>query len=257
MAMDIRKINREAWNHLVETGSPWTIPVSSAEIEKARQGRWQIFLTPTKPVPGSWFPALAGTDVLCLACGGGQQGPILAALGAHVTILDNSPRQLARDREVAQRDCLDLSTLEGDMSNLWQISAESVDLIFHPVSNTYVADVRPVWKECYRVLRHGGSLLAGFTNPIVYLFDWQLAEQGLLQAKFTLPYSDAANMDEEALAKWIAEGHPLEFSHTLEAQVNGQIEAGFLLAGFYEDIDPDSPLSKFTTSYIATRAVKL
>jgi len=31
----------------------------------------------------------------CLASGGGQQGPVLAAAGAHVTVFDNSPRQLA------------------------------------------------------------------------------------------------------------------------------------------------------------------
>ena len=87
--------NRDAWNKAVATGSEWTIPVSPATIAAARQGDWQIVLTPTKPIPRDWFPPLAGAKVLGLASGGGQQGPILAAAGAQVTIFDNSPQQLA------------------------------------------------------------------------------------------------------------------------------------------------------------------
>ena len=65
-------------------------------IEEARQGRWEIVLTPTKPVPRDWLE-VEGRHVLCLASGGGQQAPILAAAGATVTVLDNSPKQLERD----------------------------------------------------------------------------------------------------------------------------------------------------------------
>ncbi|NLG49528.1 MAG: SAM-dependent methyltransferase, partial [Chloroflexi bacterium] len=74
--MDIRTFNRMAWNAQVEKGNPWTVPVSPEVIADARQGRWQIILTPLKPVPRDWFPPLPGCDVLCLASGGGQQGPI-------------------------------------------------------------------------------------------------------------------------------------------------------------------------------------
>ena len=89
--MDIRKHNRVAWDRQVEDGNPWTIPVSEADIAAAREGRWKIVLTPSKAVPKEWFPDLEGVDLLCLASGGGQQGPILAAAGANVTVLDNSP----------------------------------------------------------------------------------------------------------------------------------------------------------------------
>ena len=102
--MDIREYNRKAWNKEVERENEWTIPVSAEEVAEARAGRWRIVLTPTIPVPASWHPELAGADVLCLASGGGQQGPILAAAGANVTVFDNSPRQLAQDRFVAERD---------------------------------------------------------------------------------------------------------------------------------------------------------
>ena len=40
-------------------------------------------------MPADWFGDLAGAPVLCLASGGGQQGPLLAAAGARVTVFDN------------------------------------------------------------------------------------------------------------------------------------------------------------------------
>ena len=85
--MDIFSYNRKAWDREVEKGNEWTQPVSSEVIAEARRGRWQIVLTPTKPVPAEWYPPLPGADVLCLASGGGQQGPLLAAAGANGTVL--------------------------------------------------------------------------------------------------------------------------------------------------------------------------
>lgn len=87
----VRKYNRRAWDNNVRLKKSWTIPVSGEVLQQARQGQWQIILTPTRPVPRDWYPPLEGADVLCLASGGGQQGPVLAAVGARVTVLDNSP----------------------------------------------------------------------------------------------------------------------------------------------------------------------
>ncbi len=257
---ELREWNRKAWDRQVEFGNPWTVPVSGDEVAEARQGRWQILLTPTKPVPQEWFPDLPGRDVLCLASGGGQQGPILAAAGANVTVLDNSPRQLAQDRLVAERESLAIVTVEGDMADLYMFSDGSFDLIVHPVSNVFVPDVRPVWAEAYRVLRAGGVLLAGVTNPVRYLFDFDLADRsGILQVVHALPYSDLTSLSEEEKRRYIEAGEPFEFSHTLEDQIGGQLEAGFLLTGFYEDLEDDGTddvVSRYTPSFIATRAVK-
>jgi SAM-dependent methyltransferase len=258
--INIREYNRLAWNKQVEKGNRWTVPVSSTVVNAAREGHWEIFLTPTKPVPREWFPKLAGLDVLCLASGGGQQGPILAAAGASVTVFDNSPRQLDRDRQVAERDGLSIQTVEGDMADLGVFADASFDLVVHPVSNSFVPDVRSVWKEAYRVLRKGGALLAGFANPALYLFDYDLADRtGLLQVKYALPYSDVASLSAEERQRYTDEGTPLEFSHTLEDQVGGQIEAGFVLTGLYEDAFEDEEwdiLGKYMSTYIATRAAK-
>lgn len=254
--MDIQKYNRLAWNREVERGNVWTVPASSDVIQAARQGQWDIVLTPLKPVPKNWFPDLRKLDTLCLASGGGQQGPILAAAGAKVTVLDNSPRQLEQDRQVAQRDSLDLTTVEGDMANLSMFADESFGLIVHPVSNVFVPNVRPVWAEAFRVLRRGGVMLAGFVNPVIYIFDQKLEEQGILQVKYSLPYSDLTSLSEEEKQHRIDQQEPLEFGHTLDEQIGGQIDAGFAITGFYEDYDSDGPLAKYMPTFIATRARK-
>src|SRR3954453_11649515 len=111
---DVLGYNRRAWDRQVDGGNRWTVPVGPEEVARARRGDWRIVLTPARPVPADWFPSLLGLDVLCLAGGGGQQGPILAAAGANVTVLDNSPEQLAQDRGVADREGLALETGGGE-----------------------------------------------------------------------------------------------------------------------------------------------
>jgi SAM-dependent methyltransferase len=253
---DVVSYNRSAWDRQVERGNPWTIPVSPEVIARARKGDWQIVLTPTRPVPTAWFGPLRGSDVLCLASGGGQQGPILAAAGANVTVFDNSPRQLAQDRMVADREGLAVATRQGDMADLSEFADRSFDLIVHPVSNVFVPDVKPVWREAYRILRPGGSLLSGFMNPLHYLFDFFALEAGELRVAHRIPYSDVGSLTDDDRAKLAAHDAPLEFGHTLDDQIGGQLSAGFVLTGFFEDADPDTVLGKHIPSYIATRARK-
>jgi SAM-dependent methyltransferase len=253
---DILRYNRRAWDRQVERGNPWTIPVGPDVIARARRGDWEIILTPTKPVPAGWFPVLAGIEVLCLASGGGQQGPILAAAGAKVTVLDNSPNQLAQDRLVAGREGLTIETVQGDMADLSVFPDGRFDLIVHPVSNVFAPDVKPVWREAYRVLRPGGSLLAGFMNPVHYLFDFFSLERGEFRVAHRIPYSDLESLGEEERARLAEQDAPLEFGHTLADQIGGQLAAGFVLTGLYEDIDPDTILGQHIPSYLATKALK-
>ena len=254
--MDIRAYNRSAWNRQVDSGNEWTVPVDPAAIAAARRGEWQVVLTPTRPVPRHWFGDLGGAQVLCLASGGGQQGPILAAAGGRVTVFDNSPRQLDQDRLVAERERLDLQTVEGDMRDLSAFADSRFDLVFHPVANLFVPEIRPMWREAFRVLRPGGTLLAGFVNPLQFIFDWERSEKGELLVRHAIPYSDLTSASEAERRRWMEAGQPLEFGHTLEDQIAGQLEAGFVLTGFYEDRDPHHPLAKVIASFIATRALR-
>lgn len=252
--------NRKAWNRQSNSGSRWSIPVDEETIHTAKSGDWNVILTPNKSVPRSWFGELKGKKVLCLASGGGQQAPVLAAAGASVTSFDNSDEQLAKDLFVANRDELDLVTVQGDMADLSVFEDDYFDLIFHPVSNVFSESIRPVWKECFRVLKSGGRLLSGFMNPLFFLFDHEEAEKtGVLQVKYPLPFSDLKSLPKERLKKITREGLAYEFGHTLEDQIGGQIQAGFVLCGFYEDDwdEEATPLNNFSTMYISTFSRKI
>ena len=256
--MDIRSYNREAWNREVEGGkSRWTEPVDSEVIARAKQGKFSILLTENIPVPQRWFPTLQGADVLCLASGGGQQGPVLAAAGANVTVFDNSPAQLKQDQLVAERESLSIRTVEGDAANLFMFEQESFDLIFNPCSTVFMPDVRAVWKECSRVLRRGGILMTGSMNPVHYIFDLYKADEGILEVAHAIPYSDLTSISKEDLEELIEKGLPVEFGHSLTDLLGCQCEAGFVITDMYEDYMLDSPLHTYHPSYIATRAIKL
>ena len=259
--MNIPAHNRAAWNKESKSGnSRWCQPVSANETRAARQGNWSVILTPNRSVPSEWFGNLKEKKVLCLASGGGQQAPILAAAGAEVTSFDNSEEQLAKDRLVADRDSLAVKTVLGDMANLSIFSDESFDFVFHPVSNVYAENLAPVWNECYRVLKWNGRLLSGFFNPAYFLFDHdEAAKTGALTVKYSLPYSDLKNLPKEKKEMIEQEGLPYQFGHTLEDQIRGQLAAGFVVCDLYEDgwNDDATPLNRFTSMYISTLAKKL
>ncbi|MFH0767322.1 MAG: class I SAM-dependent methyltransferase [Bacillota bacterium] len=255
--MDILKHNRIAWNKQVDHQNIWTIPVDHETIEKARLGNFSLVLTPTIPVPMSWFGDIKGKQVLCLASGGGQQAPVLAAAGAHVTLLDNSPNQLKQDAMVAKREHLDIKLVLGDMRDLSVFEDETFDLIFHPVSNLFVDDVNRVWKEAYRVLKQKGRMLSGFCNPVLFVFDYDAWEKdNQLIPKYKIPYSDLEQLPKEELQKRIDEQDPLEFGHTLDDQIGGQIKVGFSIQGFFEDKFGRKFLDDYIASFIATLAIK-
>lgn len=253
--------NRQAWDQQVDDGNKWTQPVSDEVIAEARKGIVRIVLTPDKPVPDSWLQPLKGQDVLCLASGGGQQGPVLAAAGADVTVFDNSPRQLEQDQKVSEKHSLNIKTVQGDMKDLSAFSDQSFDLIVHPCSNCFVPDVLPVWKEAFRVLRKGGQLLSGFTNPLLYLYDEKSLSDGNPQLRFSIPYSDAEDLTAEELKAFQDSGEPLAFGHTLDDQIGGQIDAGFAITGFYEDGWSQQKgfeaLSERIKLFIATKATRV
>jgi len=258
--MDVTKYNREAWNREVDKGNPWTQPVGPDVIAAARRGEWSVLLTPTVKVPHEWFLPMSGCRILCLASGGGQQAPIFAAAGAQVTTLDNSPRQLEQDQLVAQREGLTIRTVLGVMADLSAFDDGEFDLIFHPVSNVFAPEVRPVWREAARVLRMGGVLLAGFNNPMDYLFDFDLADKkGQMRVRYKLPYSDVGSLSKRKLAQRMREGWPLEYSHSLEDQIGGQCDSGFHITALFEDRYPPEAkdvISDHMPTFLATRAVK-
>ncbi|MGX4600338.1 class I SAM-dependent methyltransferase [Faecalimicrobium sp. JNUCC 81] len=256
--MDILKHNSIAWDNEVRNKNKWTIPVTSDEVENAKNGEYTLLLTPTKAVPREWTSNLKEKNVLCLASGGGQQGPIFAALGANVTVFDNSKEQLLKDKMVSERDNLHIHLEKGDMRDLSRFEDETFDFIFHPVSNCFIDDIKAVWKECYRVLKKGGILISGFTNPIIYIFDlYEWEKNNKLIIKNHIPYSDIEQLPKDQLKERLDINDTLEFGHSLQSQIGGQIDSGFLISGFYEDNSGGDLLDKYINTYIATKSIKL
>ena len=248
--MGYQDINAETIDRWIEEGWEWGTPVSHEEYEAAKKGIWDVKLTPVKTVPHSWFGDLKGKKILGLASGGGQQMPIFSALGAICTVLDYSERQIESEKLVAEREGYEIEAVRGDMTKPLPFADESFDLIFHPVSNCYVKDVKPIWKECLRVLKPGGALLSGVDGYLNYIVDSE--EKRIINH---LPF-DPLN-DEEQRRQLEEEDAGMQFSHTLEEQIGGQLEAGFTLKELYEDTNGEGRLHELNIpTYLAMRSIK-
>lgn len=248
--MQYQDINAQVIDRWVEEGWEWGVPVSHEVYAAAKEGKWDVVLTPTKPVPHSWFGDLKGKKVLGLASGGGQQMPVFTAQGADCTVLDYSEKQLESERLVAAREGYDIRIVRADMTKPLPFCDEEFDLIFHPVSNCYVEKVEPIFAECYRILKPGGVLLCGLDNGVNYLVD----ENETLISNF-MPFNPLVN---EAHRKLLEdEDCGIQFSHTIEEQIGGQLKAGFILTDIYGDTNGEGRLHDMNIeSYYATRAVK-
>lgn len=248
--MNYQDINAQTIDHWIEEGWEWGQPISHETYLKAAEGEWDMLLTPTKPVPHEWFGTLKGKKVLGLASGGGQQMPIFAALGAECTVLDYSPKQLESERVVAQREGYEIRIIRADMTKPLPFGDEEFDLIFHPVSNCYVQEVKPIFKECYRILKHGGVLLGGYDNNVNYLVDED--EKTIIH---TMPFDPLVNPDQKKFLEDMDCG--VQFSHTIDEQLGGQLEAGFRLTHIYGDTNGSGYLhEKNIECFFAVRAVK-
>ena len=248
--MDYQQLNAQIISKWCCEGWEWGQPISHEVYAKAKEGQWGVYVTPTKIVPHEWFGDLSGKKVLGLASGGGQQMPIFTALGAECTLLDYSEEQCNSDKLVAEREGYRIEILQADMTKPLPFPDETFDLIFHPVSNCYVEEVEPIFKECYRILKKGGIFLGGYDLGINYLFD-----EGETEVKYALPFNplkDPALYDLSMKNDW-----GIQFSHTLEEQIGGQLKAGFTMTHLYEDTNGAGKLHELNVpSFIATRCVK-
>lgn len=251
LELNYQDINAKTIDRWAREGWEWSRPVTHEEYLQAREGDIRIHLTTIKYVPRRWFPEnLKGLQVLGLASGGGQQMPVLTAAGAICTVLDYSEEQLKREREVAEREGYEIRTVRADMTKPLPFADESFDLIVHPVSNCYVKEVKPIFKECWRVLKKGGLFLGGFNTGINYLFNKD--EKELVNR---LPFDPLKNPDQ--MKQLEDQDAGIQFSHTLEEQIGGQLEAGFVLTDLYEDYNTEGRLKEYNVpTFIATRAVK-
>ncbi len=216
---------------LAKNGVWWSACATPEQMENAKNGRLSLTLGTPLPVPSEWLGNLSGKDILCLAGAGGMQAPLLAAAGAKVTVLDLSENMLNKDRRMAKQYDLPLRIEHGSMTDLSRFADECFDCILNPASLFYVPDVHQVFRECYRVLKHGGSLILAAPNPIAYICDYvQTEDGGYYKAVNRMPYRSTEHSEQ---------GNWVEYGHTMEDYLGGQLACGLVIKGYIEQQQED------------------
>lgn len=250
-------VNGKAWDGEAGRGNAWTRPLTHEEIEEARRGGLRPWLTPSKAMPASWMDRL-GKRVLILGGGGGQQGPLLAALGHEVTVIDASIRQCMADREVAEREDLHLESIHGDMAMLSGFKDSSFDTVMAPQSLNFTSQLGHIFSETTRILRDGGRLFYGVANPLMYLFDVEALSCGRMRIRHTMPFDADKSLSQKQRDRLAARGGTLEYSHSLESLIGALCRQGFVIEDLYADESGFEPVDSFIGEcYLALMARKL
>lgn len=241
--MDFIRHNRAAWNRLAKNQDRLATPAQEAE-----------FTHPLKSVDGpGWLgPDISGRDVLCLAAGGGRQGPLYAAAGANVTVVDISPVMLELDQKIAHQRQLSLRTVEASMHDLSMFGSAVFDIVIHPASTCYVSDVTPVYQEIARVLRCGGLYISQHKQPTSLQADLNTTNGHYI---IRHRYYTRQALPPIPVANWIREDGTQEYIHRWEDLIGKMCRAGMVVEDLVEPLhaQADAKLDSFEhrAQYIA------
>ena len=220
--------NARAWDRLAAAGAALARPATDAAFADPRG--WLGAAAGGRP----WLPErLDGLDVLCLAAGGGKHGPLYAAAGARVTVVDLSPAMLELDRQVARERRIDLEILQGSIDDLGMLAAGRFDVVIHPVSTCYVPDVGRVFRAVARVVKPGGLYVSQHKAPASLQAGLEPGAGGRYELEHPVGRRDPLP---PAPPSRLRETGTQEFVHSLSALLGGVCAAGFVI----EDVcEPD------------------
>lgn len=248
---DLTKYNIARWKALVEADALFTRPAVNLDRISARD----------MLDPEGRLGDVASKDVLCLACGGGQQSIAFALLNANVTLFDLSEAQLNRDRAAAAHFDVDIKILQGDMRDLSHFEEAVFDIVYHSYSLNFVPNARVVFQQVARVLRPGGVYHFMCANP----FFIGMQEKDWNGEGYTIkhPYVNGSEITYED-QEWVynrsksgaAIPAPREFRHTLSALIRGLVEQGFIIQHIsdYSNFNPDYNAELGTWSHFVSIA---
>lgn len=180
----------------------------------------------------AWLGDVRGRRVLCLAAGGGRQGPMFAAAGALVTVVDISAEMLALDRQVAAERALDLRVVETSMDQLSMFPPASFDIVAQPVSTCYVPDIAAVYRAIARVTAAGGLYISQHKQPVSLQAALERSPGGY---ELIEPYYRTGPLPPVA-GSLHRETGTLEFLHRWEELIGGLCRAGFVLEDLAEPL---------------------
>jgi SAM-dependent methyltransferase len=218
----VESINRRAYDAMARRDHFLTTPVSPSELANPLS---------ILDARGWLGPSIKGWRVLCLAAGGGRQGPLYTAAGAEVTVLDISPAMLDRDRDAAKRFAMKIRIIEGTMRDLSMFREHEFDLVAHPVSTCYLRDPAEVFAQVARVLRPGGLYVSQHKQP-VNVQTSLLPRDGCYVIETEI--GSAAKPMKPGESSWLREPNTLEYAHSLESLMGGICRSGMVIEDLSE-----------------------
>jgi SAM-dependent methyltransferase len=221
--MSAHEHNRRAWDALVREKQRFTLPARDEEFANPLRFVDQL----------GWLgESIRGQKVLCLAAGGGKHGPLYAAAGAEVTVVDISPAMLELDREVAAERGLALRTVEASMDDLSMFAPGKFDLVIHPVSTCYLPQIAPVYQAVARVTRPHGLYVSQHKTPTNLQADQKPTARGY---ELTEPYYRTGSLPPVVGSRLREEG-TLEFLHRWEEILGLMCRSGFVIEDVVEPL---------------------
>lgn len=228
--------NAAAWDRLAKSHDALASPACDEAFADPRN-----WLGTGGPADRPWLPfSLKGLDILCLAAGGGKHGPLYAAAGARVTVVDLSAAMLDLDRQVARERKLHLELIQSSMDDLRMLKDGRFDLVIHPVSSCYLPSLAKLFVEIFRICRPGGSYMSQHKSPR----NLQSSLQPNANGRYELVYPEVRSVDDSkalppAPSSRLREVGTNEFIHSLTDIVGGICHAGFCIEDFFEPSEGD------------------
>src|SRR4051812_8484633 len=241
--------NRRAWDDMAAKGQRFTRAAADDD-----------FANPLATVDKvGWLGGdIRGKRLLCLAAGGGKHGPLYAAAGAVVTVVDLSPAQLELDRAVAVERRLELKTVEASMDGLTMFAAGQFDIVIQPVSTCYLPDIGSVYREVARITAPSGLYISQHKAPTSLQADIQPSARGY---ELMEPYYRSGPLPPVVGSPHREEG-TLEYLHRWEELFGLMCRAGFVIEDLIEplhakpDSEPDTfaHRSRYVAPYVRIKA---
>ena len=187
--MKEHEANRDYWDNsrakLTERGSEnsgiWRLP--SQEPERA-------FDCKALDVIREYLPSLQDKDVCVLGSGDNLSSFAFAGLGANVTSVDQSKKQLQVAERRAEELGLPITFVQSDAIKLQDLDDSQFDLVCSTNGFfTWIADLDGLFRETHRILRPGSHYVFYDIHP--FQRQWKESKEPLDSIEMKKPYGDS------------------------------------------------------------------
>jgi ubiquinone/menaquinone biosynthesis C-methylase UbiE len=248
----IKQHNARAWDKLARQQVPLAQPATDSDLADP--------LATVDPL--GWLGGnIRGLRVLCLAAGGGRHSALYAMAGSHVTVVDISGEMLALDRAVAAERKFDIRTVQTSMDELAMFATSEFDIVVHPVSTCYLADVSRTFAEVARVTKAGGLYISQHKSPTSLQAEARPSGAGY---RLSEPYYRDTPLPPSEPCR-VREPGTLEFVHRWEQLIGGMCRAGFVIEDLVEPVHAEENAevgsfahrSQFVAPYVRIKARRI